>query len=193
MWYDDALEGRLLGQVVELYHTLAQTLRVMPRAIRATRDRTAKRRLLELHKLVQGRLTRVQQVVDAFERGHLLEETPIEFGQVQQMRAMIESHRPGIVRDAGILLAASRVVHYETCVYRVVIDLSLASGWEAVAAHLQASLTESEQVLGNLSRTVGQLVRPEPAVSRREASVARWFATGRDAAPSAREGFAIPA
>jgi hypothetical protein len=85
------------------------------------------------------------------------------------------------------------VVHYETCVYRVVIDLSLASGWDAVAAHLQGSLTESEQTLRTIARTVDQLVRPDTEATRRGTVAARWFAPIREPSPTLGEEIAIPA
>lgn len=93
-------------------------------------------------------------------------------GLAKEGEAMIQAHEAGSVRDAGLIIAAQKVEHYEIAAYGSLRNLARTMGFEKAAELLQITLdeeAEADRVLSTLSDSVNERAYVESQSMRERA------------------------
>jgi ferritin-like metal-binding protein YciE len=92
-------------------------------------------------------------------------------GLTKEGAEVIEDHAKGCVRDAGLIIAAQKVEHYEISAYGSLRDLAKVMGLEEAAKTLQETLDEeaaTDKLLSGLAETINQEAFTETEVMKEE-------------------------
>jgi len=92
-------------------------------------------------------------------------------GLTKEGAEVIEDHAKGSVRDAGLIIAAQKVEHYEIAAYGSLRDLAKVMGLEEAAKTLQETLDEeaaTDKLLSGLAETINQEAFTETEVMKEE-------------------------
>ncbi len=143
----------------DIYWAEKHLLKALPKMARAADS--AKLKAAFQHHLAQTE-EHVARVVDVFSASGIKPSTKkcegIE-GLTKEGEEVIQDHEAGSVRDAGLIMAAQKVEHYEISAYGSLRNLARTMGLEKAAELLQATLDEeadADKRLSTLSDTVNE-------------------------------------
>lgn len=80
-------------------------------------------------------------------------------GLTKEGAGVIDDHEKGSVRDAGLIIAAQKVEHYEISAYGSLLTLAKVMGLEGPAKTLQETLNEevaTDKLLGGLAGSINE-------------------------------------
>lgn len=155
----DTLESLYAEDLRDIYWAEEHLLKALPKMARAADS--AKLKAAFQHHLTQTQ-GHVARIVDVFTASGIKPSKRkcegIE-GLTKEGEEVIQDHEAGSVRDAGLIVAAQKVEHYEISAYGSLRNLARTMGLERAAELLQASLdeeAETDKTLSMLSETVNE-------------------------------------
>lgn len=113
----------------------------------------------ELKQVIEEHITQTHDHVQRLEKvfnlcGQPAEATTCEAmqGLISEGKHILEQTKPGsATRDAGIILAAQKVEHYEIATYGALVEFARTLGLNEVAGLLNATLDEEKQADNGLT------------------------------------------
>jgi ferritin-like metal-binding protein YciE len=140
----EALKELFVAQLQDAYSAEGQIAAALPKMAQAAKSPQLKA-AFELHltetKNQSERLEQVCQAVGCDPSGETCEATE---GLVEEGQEVIDMNVPDEVRDAGLIIAAQKVEHYEIALYGGLCALAKRLGRADLAATLHQSLEEEK-------------------------------------------------
>jgi ferritin-like metal-binding protein YciE len=112
----------------------------------------------------EGQVARLEDVFKSFDIKAQAKKCEAMDGLIQEAQQMMEEHDKGIIRDAGLIIGAQKVEHYEMAAYGSLRTLASVLGNSEAADLLQETLDEegnTNKKLTELSETINQMAMEE--------------------------------
>ncbi len=170
----DTLHKLFLNELRDLYHAEGQLLKALPKMAAGATSEELKKAFEDHLKETEGQVERLEEVFE------LLGEAPKGKvchgmkGLVEEGSEILEEDGEDSVIDAGIIVAAQKVEHYEIAAYGSVRTFAELLGHDEVVDLLEATLDEESAANELLNKLAQEIVNPE-ALQENEGAVA-----GRD-------------
>ena len=154
------MEDLFVNELRDLYHAEKQILKALPKMRRAASSELL-RQAFDTHlEETRGQLEKLEQVFALLDLGRRARRCEAMEGLITEGNEVIEEIEDPQVRDAGLIVAAQKVEHYEIAGYGSVIAMARQLGREDAAALLEAILRQekatdrklSELALGRINR-----------------------------------------
>lgn len=141
----------------DIYWAEKHLLKVLPKMAKASSSEELKQALDDHLAQTEHHVTRLEKVFAA--SGLVAGSKKCEGieGLTKEGERVIEAHEKGSVRDAGIIISAQKVEHYEIVAYGSLRTLAYVMDLDGAAKILQDTLdeeSESDRILTNLSGTI---------------------------------------
>lgn len=167
----DTLHKLFLNELRDLYHAEGQLLKALPKMAEGATSEELKKAFEEHLKETEGQVERLEEVFE------LLGETPKGKvchgmkGLIEEGSEILEEDGEDSVIDAGIIVAAQKVEHYEIAAYGSVRTFAELLGHGEVVDLLEATLEEESAANELLNKLAQEIVNPE-ALQENEAAAA---------------------
>jgi len=160
----DTLQNLFISELRDLYHAEQQLVRALPKmANGATSD--------DLKSALQTHLKQTEEHVDRLEEVfQLLDEKAVAKtcygmqGLIEEGAEIMEEEGESSVLDAGLIVAAQKVEHYEIASYGSVRTFAELLGENEVVQLLQETLEEESQANELLNKLAMKIVNPEALI-----------------------------
>jgi ferritin-like metal-binding protein YciE len=157
----DTLQKLFLNELRDLYHAEGQLLKALPKMAKGASSEDLKKAFEDHLKETEGQIERLEEVFE------LLGETPKGKvchgmkGLIEEGSEILEEDGEDSVLDAGIIVAAQKVEHYEIAAYGSVRTFAELLGHDDVVELLQTTLDEESAANELLNNLAQEIVNPE--------------------------------
>jgi ferritin-like metal-binding protein YciE len=157
----DTLQKLFLNELRDLYHAEGQLLKALPKMAKGASSEDLKKAFEDHLKETEGQIERLEEVFE------LLGETPRGKvchgmkGLIEEGSEILEEDGEDSVLDAGIIVAAQKVEHYEIAAYGSVRTFAELLGHDDIVELLQTTLDEESAANELLNNLAQEIVNPE--------------------------------
>jgi len=157
----DTLQKLFISELRDIYHAEGQLLKALPKMASAASSEELKEAFENHLKETEGQVERLEEVFE------LLGETPKGKvchgmkGLIEEGSEILEEDGEDSVIDAGIIVAAQKVEHYEIAAYGSVRTFAELLGHGKVVDLLEATLEEESEANELLNKLAQEIVNPE--------------------------------
>lgn len=157
----DTLQKLYTDELRDLYNAENQLLKALPKMAKGASSEELKEAIQKHLEQTKGHVQRLEQVFEQLGEKAKGKTCRAMKGLVEEGSEILGEDGDDSVIDAGIIVAAQKVEHYEIASYGSVRTFANLLGHDKAAELLQATLdeeSEANEVLNNLAETV---VNPE--------------------------------
>ena len=157
----DTLEQLYISELRDLYSAENQLIKALPKMAKAASSdelRNAFEKHLEQTKQHVERLEQIFEQLDESPKGKTCRAMK---GLIEEGSEILEEDGEDSVLDAGIIVAAQKVEHYEIAGYGSVRTFATLLGQDEAAELLQSTLDEESDTNENLTQLAENIVNPE--------------------------------
>jgi ferritin-like metal-binding protein YciE len=160
----DTLKKLYISELRDLYSAENQLLKALPKMAKAASSGELKDAFEKHLKQTKGHVERLEQI---FER---LDESPkgkichAMKGLIEEGSEILTEDGEDVILDAGIIVAAQKVEHYEIASYGSVRTFAHLLGKDDAANLLQSTLDEESKTDEILTRLAENIVNPEALI-----------------------------
>ena len=168
----DTLQKLYLNELKDLYHAEQQLTRALPKMAKAANSQELKDAFETHLKETEGHIERLEEVFE------LMDETPktkvcqAMKGLIEEGSEITEEEGEPSVLDAGLIVAAQKVEHYEIASYGSVRTFAELLGQDKAVELLQQTLEEESHANELLSNLAQEIVNPEALLDSEPAEAA---------------------
>jgi ferritin-like metal-binding protein YciE len=158
-----SLEDLLVETLRDLYHAENQIIKALPKMAKATSSDQLRAAFEEHLEQTRGQVERLDQAFEHLNlkaRGKKCE--AIE-GLIEEGKELMEEDIDEQVLDAGLIMAAQKVEHYEIATYGCARTFAQLLGHRKVAELLQATLDEEKETDEKLTQLAESMENVEAA------------------------------
>jgi ferritin-like metal-binding protein YciE len=162
---ESALKELYLKELQDIYDAEKQITKALPKMAKAatsSRLREAFQHHLEQTNNHVSRLEQIFEQLDESPKGQTCDGME---GLIEEGSNMIEEDMDGEAKDAGLILAAQRVEHYEMAAYGTARTYANILGEKKAASLLQQTLNEEKETDQNLT-TLAESINIKAAAAR---------------------------
>jgi len=168
----DTLQKLYLNELKDLYHAEQQLTRALPKMAKAANSKELKDALETHLKQTEGHVERLEQVFEMMDEPPKTKVCHGMKGLIEEGSEILDEEGEVSVLDAGIIVAAQKVEHYEIASYGSVRTFAELLGQDEAAQLLQETLDEESHANELLNNLAQEIVNPE-ALSESEPAEAR--------------------
>jgi len=157
----DTLQKLFISELRDIYHAEGQLLKALPKMAAGASSG-------ELKEAFETHLKETEEQVERLEEAfQILGETPRGkvchgmMGLIEEGSEILEEDGEDFVLDAGIVVAAQKVEHYEIAAYGSLRTFAELLGHDKVAELLEANLEEESATNELLTKLADELVNPQ--------------------------------
>jgi ferritin-like metal-binding protein YciE len=157
----DTLEQLYISELRDLYSAENQLVKALPKMAKAASSdelRSAFEKHLEQTKQHVERLEQIFEQLDQSPKGKTCRAMK---GLIEEGSEILEEDGEDSVLDAGIIVAAQKVEHYEIAGYGSARTFANLLGQDEAAELLQSTLDEESDTNENLNQLAENIVNPE--------------------------------
>jgi ferritin-like metal-binding protein YciE len=157
----NTLQKLYTDELRDLYNAENQLLKALPKMAKAALSEELKEAFEQHLEQTKGHVKRLEQVfeeIDEKPKGKICRAMK---GLIQEGSEVLEEDGENSVRDAGIIVAAQKVEHYEIAGYGSVRTFAHLLGQNKAAELLQATLDEESETNEVLNRLAESVINPE--------------------------------
>ena len=157
----NTLQKLYTDELRDLYNAENQLLKALPKMAKAASSEELKEAFEQHLEQTKGHVKRLEQVfagLDEKPKGKTCR--PMK-GLIEEGSEILEEDGENSVRDAGIIVAAQKVEHYEIAGYGSVRTFAHLLGQNKAAELLQATLDEESETNELLNRLAESVINPE--------------------------------
>jgi ferritin-like metal-binding protein YciE len=157
----NTLQKLYTDELRDLYNAENQLLKALPKMAKAALSEELKEAFEQHFEQTKGHVKRLEQVfeeIDEKPKGKICRAMK---GLIQEGSEVLEEDGENSVRDAGIIVAAQKVEHYEIAGYGSVRTFAHLLGQNKAAELLQATLDEESETNEVLNRLAESVINPE--------------------------------
>lgn len=146
------LEKFFEDSLKDIYWAEKHLLKVLPKMQKAATTEELQSAIEEHITQTEGHVSRLEQVFEIFGKKPQAKKCEAMEGLVKEGEEVIEETEDGsMTRDAGIIVSAQKVEHYEIAAYGSLRQLAVTMGQDEAAEILSETLEEEKQTDQNLS------------------------------------------
>jgi ferritin-like metal-binding protein YciE len=160
----DTLQKLYTEELRDLYNAENQLLKALPKMAKAASSEELKDAFEKHLEQTKGHVERLEQVFGELDEKPKGKTCRAMKGLIQEGSEILEEHGDKSVRDAGIIVAAQKVEHYEMAGYGSVRTFAELLGQNKAAQLLQATLDEESEANELLNRLAESVTNPEAAM-----------------------------
>jgi ferritin-like metal-binding protein YciE len=157
----DTLLKLYTEELRDLYNAENQLLKALPKMAKAASSEELKGAFEKHLEQTKGHVERLEQVFEELDERPKGKTCRAMKGLIQEGSELLEQDGDESVRDAGIIVAAQKVEHYEIAGYGSVRTFAHLLGQNKAAELLQTTLDEESETNELLTRLAESIINPE--------------------------------
>ena len=157
----NTLQKLYTDELRDLYNAENQLLKALPEMAKAASSEELKEAFEQHLEQTKGHVKRLEQVFEGLDEKPKGKTCRAMKGLIQEGSEILEEDGETSVRDAGIIVAAQKVEHYEIAGYGSVRTFAHLLGQNKAAELLQATLDEESETNEVLNRLAESVINPE--------------------------------
>lgn len=157
----NTLQKLYTDELRDLYNAENQLLRALPKMAKAASSEELKEAFEQHLEQTKGHVKRLEQVFEELDEKPKGKTCRAMKGLIEEGSEMLEEDGETSVRDAGIIVAAQKIEHYEIAGYGSVRTFAHLLGQNKAAELLQATLDEESETNEVLNRLAESVINPE--------------------------------
>ena len=157
----NTLQKLYTDELRDLYNAENQLLKALPKMAKAASSEELKEAFEQHLEQTKGHVKRLEQVFGELDEKPKGKTCRAMKGLIQEGSEILEEDGETSVRDAGIIVAAQKVEHYELAGYGSVRTFAHLLGQNTAALILQATLDEESETNEVLNRLAESVINPE--------------------------------
>ena len=157
----NTLQKLYTDELRDLYNAENQLLKALPKMAKAASSEELKEAFEQHLEQTKGHVKRLEQVFEELDEKPKGKTCRAMKGLIQEGSEILEEDGEKSVRDAGIIVAAQKVEHYEIAGYGSVRTFAHLLGQNKAAELLQATLDEESETNEVLNRLAESVINPE--------------------------------
>jgi len=162
----DASEGLrelFIDALKDIYSAEETLTKAIPKMIDHATSQELIEALRDHLKVTQEQVTRLEDVFASINEKAEPKKCQAILGLVKEAEEIMQHTKKGLVRDAGIILAAQKVEHYEIATYGTLCAFANTLGENEAASLLEATLNEEKDADEKLSEIASLYINMEAA------------------------------
>jgi len=167
----DTLQKLYTSELRDLYNAEHQLLKALPKMAKAASSEELKDAFEKHFEQTKSHVKRLEQVFEELDEKPKGKTCHAMKGLVQEGSEILQQDGEESILDAGIIVAAQKVEHYEIAGYGSVRTFAHLLGQNKAAELLQTTLDEESETNEVLNRLAGSIINPE-ALMETELAVA---------------------
>jgi ferritin-like metal-binding protein YciE len=136
----------------DMYHAEKQLVRALPKMAKAASDEKLREAITMHLDETKNHVERLNEVFDAIDVGARGVRCEAIEGLVEEAKEILEDVKDGRVKDAGIIVAAQKVEHYEISSYGSLASMARQLGHDKAAELLDETLAEEKEADEKLNK-----------------------------------------
>jgi ferritin-like metal-binding protein YciE len=157
----DTLEKLYVSELRDLYNAENQLLKALPKMAEGASSEELKDGFDKHLEQTKGHVRRLEQIFEALGENPKGKTCQAMKGIIEEGSEILEEDGEESVLDAGIIVAAQKVEHYEMAGYGSVRTFAHLLGQNKAAELLQTTLDEESETNEILNKLAGSVVNPE--------------------------------
>jgi ferritin-like metal-binding protein YciE len=157
----DTLQKLYVEELRDLYNAENQLLKALPKMAKGASSEELKNALQNHLRQTEGHVERLEQVFEELDQAPKGKTCRAMKGLIQEGSEILKEDGEESVLDAGIIVAAQKVEHYEIAAYGSVRTFAKLLGQEKAAELLQTTLDEESEANELLNELAETGVNPE--------------------------------
>lgn len=140
------LKELFIDELKDIYYAEKLLTRALPKMRKAATSQELAGAFDEHLAVTENQIGRIEQVFEMLDMPARAKKCEAMEGLVKEANSLIEELPKGtMVRDAGLIIAAQKVEHYEIAAYGSLVQLAKTMGQTEIAAVLAQTLEEEKQ------------------------------------------------
>jgi ferritin-like metal-binding protein YciE len=157
----DTLEKPYVSELRDLYDAENQLLKALPKMAKAASSKELKDGFEKHLEQTKGHVSRLEQIFDELDENPKGKTCQAMKGLIKEGSEILKKDSEESILDAGIIVAAQKVEHYEIAGYGSVRTFAHLLGQNEAAELLQTTLDEESETNEILNQLAGSVVNPE--------------------------------
>jgi ferritin-like metal-binding protein YciE len=157
----DTVEKLYIGELRDLYSAENQLLKALPKMAKAASSQELKDAFEKHLEQTKGHVERLEQIFQQLNENPKGKSCHGMKGLIEEGSEILKEDGEDSVLDAGIIVAAQKVEHYEIASYGSVRAFAQLLGKDEAAQLLQSTLDEESETNEILNRLAEGIVNPE--------------------------------
>jgi ferritin-like metal-binding protein YciE len=157
----NTLQKLYTDELRDLYNAENQLLKALPKMAKAASSEELKGAFEKHLEQTKGHVKRLEQVFQELDEKPKGKTCHAMKGLIEEGSEILEEEGETSVRDAGMIVAAQKVEHYEIAGYGSVRTFAHLLGQNKAAELLQATLDEESETNELLNRLAESIINPE--------------------------------
>jgi ferritin-like metal-binding protein YciE len=157
----DTLQKLYTDELRDLYNAENQLLKALPKMAKAASSEDLKDAFEKHLEQTKGHVKRLEQVFEELDEKPKGKTCRAMKGLIEEGSEILEQKGEESVLDAGIIVAAQKVEHYEIAGYGSARTFAHLLGQDKAAELLQATLDEESETNELLNRLAESVINPE--------------------------------
>jgi ferritin-like metal-binding protein YciE len=157
----NTLQKLYTDELRDLYNAENQLLKALPKMAKAASSEELKEAFEQHLEQTKGHVKRLEQVFEELDEKPKGKTCHAMKGLIEEGSEILEEDGETSVRDAGMIVAAQKVEHYEIAGYGSVRTFAHLLGQNKAAELLQATLDEESETNEVLNRLAESVINPE--------------------------------
>jgi ferritin-like metal-binding protein YciE len=146
------MQDLFVNELRDIYHAEKQLVKALPKMAKAA-NANELRQAIESHlEETRGQVERLEQVFDMLELGRRAKPCEAMEGLIGEGEEVIEEVDDPEVRDAGLIVAAQKVEHYEIAGYGSLVTMAKQLGYKDAGNLLAQTLEEEKAADSKLNK-----------------------------------------
>ena len=160
----DTLEKLYISELRDLYSAENQLLKALPKMAKGASSNELKDAFEKHLEQTKGHVERLEQIFEQLDESPKGKTCHGMKGLIEEGSEILKEKGEGSVLDAGIIVAAQKVEHYEIAGYGSVRTFANLLGKDEAASLLQFTLEEESETNELLNRLAEGIVTPEALI-----------------------------
>jgi ferritin-like metal-binding protein YciE len=140
------LRELFIDELKDIYYAEKHLMKAMPKLAKAATSQELANAFTNHLGQTEGQIGRIEQVFEILGTPARAKKCEAMEGLVKEAQGLLEELPKGtMVRDAGLIIAAQKVEHYEIAAYGSLVQLAKTMGENEVAEILNQTLEEEKQ------------------------------------------------
>ena len=157
----DTLQKLYTDELRDLYNAENQLLKALPKMAKAASSEELKEAFEKHLEQTKGHVKRLEQVFEELDEKPKGKTCRAMKGLIEEGSEILQQDGEESILDAGIIVAAQKVEHYEIASYGSVRTFAHLLGQNKAAELLQTTLDEESETNELLNRLAGSTINPE--------------------------------
>jgi len=160
------MQDLFVNELRDIYHAEKQLVKALPKMSRAANGNELKQAITSHLEETQGQVERLEQVFELLDIPKRSKRCEAMEGLISEGQEVIEEVEDPTVRDAGLIVAAQKVEHYEIAGYGSLVAMAKQLGHNDAVSLLQQTLEEEKAADQKLNQLALSRVNQQASKSK---------------------------